>query len=205
MAFPKKGTRKITVNNIQYQYRIAADEWGVEVLIQAAKGQVLSANFSHQATWTTNFKTEKEELIFTCPLQQKAIITPKIVRQIIEYGHTKGWHPSTNKGSVFGLGQLNEVIQIELKGTKIFPILQGKEVALSLEKFTPQRAKALKIENKVWKDKTTTYWTIASFDIAQDFAKQIVAYNLGIKCRIFCEPSNIRYLISSEEEQLWED
>lgn len=69
MAFPKRGTRKITVEEIVYSYFVSQHEPFLTVYVQKVEGKcaLLIAYFDLQT------------------------ITPHIVRQVIELGIADGW------------------------------------------------------------------------------------------------------------------
>ncbi len=87
MAFPKKGTRKITLEGNVYSYFVSQHMPDVTVYIQKAegKGALLIAYFYLQT------------------------ITPYIIRQVIELGIANGWQESDVSGE-FRMGHLDDKV-----------------------------------------------------------------------------------------------
>ncbi len=86
MAFPKKGTRKITIEGNVYSYFVALPEPFLTVYVQKAEGKcaLLIGYFDSQT------------------------ITPHIIRQVIELGIANGWHESDT--GEFRMGHLDDKI-----------------------------------------------------------------------------------------------
>lgn len=87
MAFPKKGTRKITIEGNVYSYFVSQPEPFLTVYVQKAEGKcaLLIAYFDLQT------------------------ITPHIIRQVIELGIADGWQESDVSGE-FRMGYLDDKI-----------------------------------------------------------------------------------------------
>ncbi|MBK9489949.1 MAG: hypothetical protein IPO07_15125 [Haliscomenobacter sp.] len=87
MAFPKRGTRKITVEGIVYSYFVSQHEPYVTVYVQKVEGKcaLLIGYFDLQT------------------------ITPHIIRQVIEMGIADGWQESDVSGE-FRMGYLDDRI-----------------------------------------------------------------------------------------------
>jgi len=87
MAFPKRGTRKITVEGNVYSYFVSQQEPDVTVYVQRVEGKcaLLIAYFDLQT------------------------ITPHIIRQVVEMGIAEGWQESDASGE-FRMGHLDDKI-----------------------------------------------------------------------------------------------
>jgi hypothetical protein len=107
MALPKKGLRKITVDNVRYAWSATDnDEYiGLTVISLDKEGQVLSTGFSYHTGVTDGYYSFEEQTSDRQPF----IITPGIVRQVIEYALLKGWKPLV-KGPHFYLADKGQLI-----------------------------------------------------------------------------------------------
>lgn len=87
MAFPKKGTRKISIEGNVYSYFVSQHEPFLTVYVQKVEGKcaLLIAYFDLQT------------------------ITPQIIRQVIKLGIADGWHESEASGE-FRMGHLDDKI-----------------------------------------------------------------------------------------------
>ena len=87
MAFPKRGTRKITVEGIVYSYFVSQHEPYVTVYVQKVEGKcaLLIGYFDLQT------------------------ITPDVIRQVVELGIAEGWLESDANGE-FRMGHLDAKI-----------------------------------------------------------------------------------------------
>lgn len=97
MAFPKKKSRRIIVDNHPFRWMIKGDFYGVMLLIisEEHNAQKLFANFRH------NVNGEK-----ACMYNRPFIIEPNLVRKTILYGLSKGYYPQ-KKGDDLNLGDLS--------------------------------------------------------------------------------------------------
>jgi hypothetical protein len=96
MAIPKKGSRKITVNNTEYRWNIRRKpshcqaDFALNVTVSAElyemSGSVLVIEFS----WNQYQYSDKTEFP----------VTPKLIEQSISSAISKGWKPE-KKGSQF--------------------------------------------------------------------------------------------------------
>lgn len=87
MAFPKKGTRKITLEGNVYSYFVSLPEPFLTVYVQKVEGKcALLIVYFHLQT-----------------------ITPHIIRQVIELGIADGWQESDESGE-FRMGYLDDRI-----------------------------------------------------------------------------------------------
>jgi hypothetical protein len=99
MALPKKGLRTITVNNDRYAWSATGSDYGINLIIAllGKEGQILSTLFDYHPPAADSYYSFVGQ-----PLdeEQHFIITPIIVRQVIEYALQKGWNPQV-KGPHF--------------------------------------------------------------------------------------------------------
>lgn len=95
MALRKKGSRLITVNDVEYRWVVASDKKGIHLVIEHAEqpGQRLVVAFHR--------KDEHGEA---------TTVTPTNVKDIIEIGLQKEWNP-TKQGQQLHLGQGEEILQ----------------------------------------------------------------------------------------------
>ena len=107
MALPKKGLRKITVNNVRYAWSATGNDnyIGLIVISLDKEGQVLSTGFDYNTGVTGGYYSFEGQT----PDRQPFIITPGIVRQIIEHALLKGWKPLV-KGPHFYLADKGQLI-----------------------------------------------------------------------------------------------
>nr|WP_321237059.1 hypothetical protein [uncultured Psychroserpens sp.] len=126
MSFPKKKSRKITVNNHKYLWiakgKLGYNKWiDLSIISAENNGQKLFAQFSYDTTNTTSYE-------FPNPL------TPFIVRQTILYGLKKGYNPE-KKGSDLNLGNLSNKIDLKVSGQENTQRLIKKIESLSIAQF----------------------------------------------------------------------
>lgn len=101
MAFPKKKSRKITIDNHDFRWIIKGDYNGVKLSVISEKynAQKLFANFRH------NINGES-----SCMYDNPFIVGPELVKKTILYGLMKGYSPE-KKGNDFNLDDLsNELV-----------------------------------------------------------------------------------------------
>ncbi len=84
MAVPKKGWRKLTVDNRHFYWRTIGTDWGITLVVvtdaafvSGKAAQQLKVNFDYD-----HYRTQVAVGVTT--LRQQAAITPKIVRLAIE-------------------------------------------------------------------------------------------------------------------------
>jgi len=112
MALPKKGLRKITVGNFRYAWSATGNDDFISLSIVPFdnEGQLLSTAFGYHAK-TVSVSHSADGRRTTSTIQQ-LIITPYIVRQVIEYALLKGWNPR-KKGPQLNL-PVEEAIDLRL-------------------------------------------------------------------------------------------
>ncbi len=105
MAFPKKKSRKITVNAHPYRWMIKDNFYSVTLLIISEKhnAQKLFANFRHDINGEN-----------ACRYDNPFIIEPSLVRNTIVLGLDKGYSPE-KKGHAINLGDLSQELVLNLK------------------------------------------------------------------------------------------
>ncbi len=112
MTFPIKGTRSIIVNHSKYRWRVKGNDEGISLSISSeeGKGQVLITSFGYHHCALESF--DKEGALIGYDLQQRFAVTPRIVKQIIEYGLLKGWNPIERSGQL-DLGNLDKILSLQ--------------------------------------------------------------------------------------------
>lgn len=106
MAIPKKGSRKIVVNDVEYRWRVRrkTDYWnllsgdGLNFAVEKSENgncvlHVKLDGFGHFGSWANNLQT--------------LVITPALVAQAIEIALEKGWQPE-KEGKPFELNLNSE-------------------------------------------------------------------------------------------------
>lgn len=98
MSLPKKGSRKIVVNEQSFRYIISGNDGYIAVIIEAenTKGQRLHVAFDYGTV-------------------APAEITPAIIKKTIETGLQKGWKPF-EKGKELHVSDGNHWILTDLSG-----------------------------------------------------------------------------------------
>lgn len=99
MTLPKKKSRNIEIDGIQYRYLISNknDILSLSVEILENPRQLLQAFFTpHNSYKKDSAKKWKKS-------HQGVAITPKLVRKTIKYGLANGWNPSKKNTAVFEL------------------------------------------------------------------------------------------------------
>lgn len=128
MAFPKKKSRKITVDNHNYLWIARGKAWNnewIDLSIMSAEvnGQKLFAQYNYN---TIDVNSNKYETPF--------IITPFIVRKTIIYGLENGYTPKQS-GSNLNLGNLSNVFDVKVSGQENTRRLLRKVENFSFEQF----------------------------------------------------------------------
>ena len=113
MAFSKKKKRKITVDGQEYFWSATGDDGWINlyVMVNIQGGQKLWCQFDYHQDKTPH----DDGGGFT--LSNQFVITPYIVRQVIEYGLKNGWTP-LEKGAEIRLGYLDDKIDLRLDQNK---------------------------------------------------------------------------------------
>jgi hypothetical protein len=118
MSLPKKGSRKINVENVTYLWIAKGNfEWINLTIAPSENGQKIKAIF--------DFDTEyKESNAFNNPF----IITPYVTREVILFAIKNGYSPN-GKPTEMNLGNLTKVLKLDLSGAK-----KTKKLIQSIEK-----------------------------------------------------------------------
>lgn len=89
MSLPKKGSRIINVNGLEYRYIVSGNDGYIDLIIESNENQgqrlVASFDYNHKYIPTTD----------GMKLKQQNSITPETVRKTIVYGLQNNWLPET--------------------------------------------------------------------------------------------------------------
>ncbi|MGK0364938.1 MAG: hypothetical protein ACI85O_001998 [Saprospiraceae bacterium] len=133
MAFPKKGLRKIIVDEIEYGYVITGNDGYIDFAIELLNenGEILTGTFSYNENRVANLKKNGEVISWSG--HQRIKITPNTIRQLIEYGLKNEWNPQKNQGQV-RLGYMDDRIEFEIRShCDLEPIIEENIEILSDE------------------------------------------------------------------------
>lgn len=111
MAIPKKGSRKITVNGRQYAWKLNMDdphEMRLIIALVSDSRKRLVCLFSY---WRKLPAPIRDEHGTTWYAQPAGVMTPRVVREVIEHAFTKGWDIDPKGGELF-LGNLDDKIDL---------------------------------------------------------------------------------------------
>jgi len=113
MALPKKGIRKINVNEHIFAWSATGNDGFISLSIVSSEinGQLLTCNFDYHHKEIGRTKLDDGEEIIH--YKQQFIITPKIVKRVIEYALMSGWNPF-EKGKQLNLYSMDEKINLGL-------------------------------------------------------------------------------------------
>ncbi len=200
MAFPKKGLKKITVDDIKYGYNITGNDGWISFSIGLLEknGEILTGSFSYHENRITNF--DKEGKSKSWSLYQRIKITPDTIRQVIKYGLNSGWNPFENTGQM-RLGDMDDKIDLNLKDERRFPELKQNQVAMNFAKV--DTGHVLKINKDLYTGEGEIYQVFDSLKTAKNYAKEKTNEDSSIECWIMTEKNKaIFYINSSEEKEL---
>jgi hypothetical protein len=113
MALPKKGLRKITVGNFRYAWSATGNDGWISLSVAPLDnhGQLVTASFDyHSAVTGISESPDGSKITHT---KQQLILTPHIVRQVIEYALKEGWHP-TKPGLQLNLRNVEDKLDLRL-------------------------------------------------------------------------------------------
>lgn len=101
MSLPSKGLRKIEVKGVDYCWLAKGDDGYINLFIENSEqsGQLLSTAFSYHPGKTPFAPNPEGKAQF--------VVTPSIVRKVIEHGLANGWTPNERK-PVMDLGSLEQ-------------------------------------------------------------------------------------------------
>ena len=114
MALPKKGLRKITVDNFRYAWSATGNDDFISVSVAPLDnvGQLLSTAFDYHSKATAPLIRE-DGLLIGFAYEQQLTITPYIIRQLIQHALSVGWNP-TAKGPQFNLRSVEDLLDLRL-------------------------------------------------------------------------------------------
>lgn len=198
MAFPKKGMRKITVNDVKYAYNITGNDDFISYSIGLLdkNGQILTGTFSYNSNIVTHF--ERNGIIKSWSIHQRITITPKTICQVIKYGLKNGWNPTLNKGQL-NLGNIEDQIELNLNEITLFPVLKNKQVAVSLAKT--KTGQVLRTDKELYLGEGEIYSTFDTVEEAKKYANKIVCENEDIECWILTDKDKAVHYISKSEKK----
>ncbi|MEH1944752.1 MAG: hypothetical protein V7L01_31680 [Nostoc sp.] len=114
MAWPKKGTSPITVNNITYRWTVRFDSGYIKLIVvrEPQTGQRLATTFPYRLMATTF----PYRLMMVNPL-----IIPSVVRSVILLALEQGWQPTKRGLKEFYIDVDKQAIpSFEIIGKKIY-------------------------------------------------------------------------------------
>ena len=192
MALPKKGFRKIKVNDFTYVYKVTGSDYGINFLIGLpdVNGQLLTGNVSYNCNRVTNFNeigTPESWNIFP-----RTIVTPKTIRQIILYGLANDWKPAENLQPL-SIGNVDSEIDLELKPETKFPDLRGNEMVLTVAQISPYQR--LNITMQPYDGYGNIYSKFDTEEKALIYARQLVKEKPELACWILCNADKATFYI----------
>ena len=113
MALPSKGLRKITVGKSRYAWSATGNDGWISLIIAPLSnpGQLVTTALGYHSKATSSTQTpDGRQIIHT---KQQLIITPYIVRQVIECALQEGWNPK-EKGPQLVLHNVEGKIDLRL-------------------------------------------------------------------------------------------
>jgi len=201
MAFPKKGLRKITVDDTKYAYSITGNDDYISLSIGLLEknGEILKGSFSYNENRITNFGKDGKPTSWS--LYQRIKVTPDTIRQVIRYSLDNGWNPFQNKGE-FWLYDVDNKVDLNLKEETKFPELKQRQVALNFAEA--DTGHVLTTDKEPYTGEGEIYQVFGSLPIAKDYARDRVKEDSSIECWIMTEKNKAIFYISSAEEKEFE-
>lgn len=200
MAFPKKGLRKITVDDVEYGYKITGDDRsfvGFSIGLLNQNGEVLTGALSYHENRLPHFNENGEAKSWS--LHQRIKVTPNTIRQVIEYGLKNGWNPTENKGQM-SLGNVDDKIELNLKEATRFPKLKQNQVALHFTKIKTGHPLDLNLE--AYPGEGEIYHVFDSIEEASTFAREKITNDSEMEGWIMMEENKaVKYIGSAEETE----
>lgn len=195
MALPKKGFRKIVVNDITYVYKISGEDYGISFLIGLPNinGQLLTGNFPYNSNMVTNFNDEG--IAKSWNIYPRTIVTPKAIRQVILYGLNHDWKPIENL-QMLSLGNLDKEVELQLKPITKFPDLEEGQAVVTIEQVFPY--KRLTVSLKQYDGYGEIYNKFDTIQEALTFAKKVIRENLGFACWILSDFNEAKFYIHKD-------
>jgi len=114
MALPKKGLRKITVNDCRYTWSVTGSDYAIYLSIVPLDNlsRLLRTSFGYHSKLIEELHDTDGKTIGYSTRQQ-LIVTPYIVRQVIQYALGEGWNPKENGPQLY-LPNTEEMIDLRL-------------------------------------------------------------------------------------------
>jgi hypothetical protein len=108
MALPKKGTRRITVDNVSYRWGAYSKEPFVTVRVELVDepGQQLIAKLSSHVSSSPSLSDARGN--------ESRAITPELVKRIIHVALDRGWQPGQRKPPEFALNDADALFPSDL-------------------------------------------------------------------------------------------
>jgi hypothetical protein len=115
MALPKKGLRKITVDDLKYAWSVTGNDGCIylHVIPLEPEGQILAVQFDYHSEEIREIRNVHGA---KSTLHSHFLITPYIVRQAIQYALSNGWQPQ-QKGT-FTVRDMDDKIDLRLISPK---------------------------------------------------------------------------------------
>ena len=113
MTLPKKELRKITIDNFRYAWSATGNDGWISLSIAPLddQGQLITTSFVyHSAVTGVSYASDGSK---TTHMKQQLIVTPHIVRQVIEYALKQGWNP-TEKGPQLNFRNIEDKLDLRL-------------------------------------------------------------------------------------------
>ncbi len=114
MTLPKKGLRKITVDGFHYAWSAKGNDGGISLTVAPLynEGQILTTEFDYHSKVVDGGILEDGSKWRTSI--QQLIVTPYIVRQVIEYALKNGWNP-LEKGPQLNIYPIEDKIDLRIE------------------------------------------------------------------------------------------
>jgi hypothetical protein len=103
----QKGSRRITVNDVDYRWRATGDDGYISLSIWPLNnvGPYIQGNFGYHQTWSPNGDGSYSSL------GDQIVITNRIIRRIVEYAISAHRYTPLLKGKTLNLKVLDNVIK----------------------------------------------------------------------------------------------
>lgn len=118
MTIPKKGSRKIIVNNQQYLWKVSNNtlkkvlNGGVSIVIQSPNSKILYIKIDFL---TAGIEHDWNQYTFVEKNFEELIVKPAMIRQFIEYAVSQGWQINQENFflNITNQEQLDEILMNE--------------------------------------------------------------------------------------------
>src|SRR4051812_28539652 len=102
-----KGKRLIVVNDVEYRWRAKGDDGYITINISPTNnfGPRIRGNFKYHETWIDRGNGVRQST------GDQIVITPRLVRRVIEYALAQHGYEPNSKGKELNLKNLDDVIQ----------------------------------------------------------------------------------------------